>query len=131
MSLIPETMLVRLLANGADGKEDHVPVVKLFHPLGPATWLLSELNPADNDTAFALGDLGVGCPELGLVSLAELESIVSLGHPIRCDLAFVGRYRLSVYAEAAHQRGAITTIPSLLDAASLRLAARRSDSGLH
>ena len=57
-----------LLANGREPNRDHIPVVKLFNPMGPATWLLCELD-ADGDTLFGLCDLGVGEPELGYVSL--------------------------------------------------------------
>ena len=51
-----------------------LPVVKLFTPDASATWLLTELDPADPDLAFGLCDLGLGCPELGYVRLSELES---------------------------------------------------------
>ncbi len=40
-------------------QNDHVPVVNLFDPTGPATWLLTELD-ADGDTLFGLCDLGFG-----------------------------------------------------------------------
>ncbi|RVC60517.1 DUF2958 domain-containing protein, partial [Mesorhizobium sp. M2A.F.Ca.ET.046.02.1.1] len=73
MILITDDLCARLLANGAsDTETDHVPVVKLFDPTGAATWLLSELD-ADGDTLFGLCDLGFGFPELGSVSLAELQ----------------------------------------------------------
>jgi hypothetical protein len=49
--------------------------VKLFAPDGNATWLLTEIDPDDGDRAFGLCDLGLGEPELGYVSLAELESV--------------------------------------------------------
>lgn len=42
---------------------DPVPLVKLFNPLGAATWLATELDE-DGDTLFGLADLGFGCPEL-------------------------------------------------------------------
>jgi len=51
------------------------PVVKLFTPDGGCTWLLTEIDPEDPDIAFGLCDLGFGCPELGSVSLSELESV--------------------------------------------------------
>ncbi len=129
MSLIPDHLLATLVANGSTPEQDHVPVVKLFYPLSPATWLLSEVNPYDKDTLFGLCDMGVGCPELGSVSLDELESVKSLDTAILRDADFVGRYPLSVYAEAARQRGAITTIPTLLDAAAMRLRQRRTNGG--
>ena len=54
--------------------EDFRPVVKLFTPWGGCTWLLRELDPENPDIAFGLCDLGMGCPELGSVSLAEIEA---------------------------------------------------------
>jgi hypothetical protein len=47
-----------LVENGTrhrDGREiDPYPVVKLFLPGGSATWLLTELDPDDDDLAFGL-----------------------------------------------------------------------------
>jgi hypothetical protein len=61
------------------------------------------------------------------VRLSELEAVpVRLGIGIERDVFFVGRYPISVYAEAARHQGAITTIPSLLDAAAERLRLRRN-----
>lgn len=127
MSLIPQPLLDKLIANGSTPENDHVPVVLLFYPFSPATWLLSELNPYDKDTAYGLCDMGVGSPDLGPVSLEEIESVRSLGAAVIRDPDFVGRYPLSIYAEAARGRGAITAIPSLLDAAAERLRQRRSN----
>jgi hypothetical protein len=68
---------------------DVFPVVKLFTPWGGATWLLSELDPEDEDIAFGLCDLGFGCPELGSVSLSELEAVRGPGGlAIERDLHF-------------------------------------------
>lgn len=88
---------VAMLANGAanlahrndDGMtEDFQPVVKLFNPMGAATWLLSELDE-DGDTAFGLCDLGMGSPEMGYVSLAELAEIkLRFGLYIERDIHF-------------------------------------------
>ena len=75
MILIPDDIRARLLANRATEREtDHIPVVKLFNPCGAATWIITEMM-ADGDTLFGLADLGFGCPELGHVSLAEIESV--------------------------------------------------------
>jgi hypothetical protein len=82
MTLITAAQHQKLLENGraqrdAIDREDQVldfePVVKLFTADGNATWLLTELNP-DFDLAFGLCDLGVGEPEVGFVSLAELSA---------------------------------------------------------
>jgi hypothetical protein len=122
MILITDDLRARLLANSAaDEETDHVPVVKLFDPTGAATWLLTELD-ADGDTLFGLCDLGFGCPELGSVSLAELQSIKGpLGLGIERDLYFEARFPLSVYAEAARIAGHITEAERLLRQAAANL----------
>ena len=74
--------------NDQDGTKDFKAVLKLFDPTGASTWYLSELNPDDN-IAFGLCDLGVGCPELGYVSLNELSTLkVKMGLGIERDLYF-------------------------------------------
>lgn len=40
------------------------------------TWLLVSLDPADDDTAYGLIDLGIGMPSLGTVKLSDLAGIV-------------------------------------------------------
>ena len=122
MILIPDDIRARLLANGAAEREtDHVPVVKLFNPCGAATWLITEMM-ADGDTLFGLADLGFGCPELGYVSLAEIESVKGpLGLGIERDLPFAPRFPLSVYAEAARLAGYLTEDERLLAQAAAAL----------
>lgn len=105
-----------MLANGAanlvhrldDGKtEDFRPVVKLFNPVGAATWLLSELDE-DGDTAFGLCDLGMGSPEMGYVSLAEMaETKLRFGLYIERDIHFNATKTLSEYAAEAQRLGRI------------------------
>lgn len=123
MILITDELRARLLANGATRTEtDHVPVVKLFNPVGAATWLLTELD-ADGDTLFGLCDLGFGFPELGSVSLAELQAVKGpLGLGIERDLYFAPRFPLSVYVEAARVAGHITETEQLLRHAAAALA---------
>ena len=58
-----------MLKNNETPDEDHVPVVKLFSPVGAATWLLTTVD--EDDQAFGLCDLGMGCPEVGYVDLKE------------------------------------------------------------
>ena len=124
--LIPESLRAALLRNGATPEADHAPVVKLFDPTGAATWLLSEMLPHNLDLLFGLCDLGMGYPELGYVSLTELESVKGrLGLGIERDLHFEGRFPLSVYAEAARVAGSITETEALLRAAAAALAARK------
>jgi hypothetical protein len=119
MKLLTKDIFERLLANGranrdADGLPledaiDHKPVVKLFTPDAGCTWLLSEIDPDEPDIAFGLCDLGMGCPELGTVSLSELESVRGkLGLPVERDMYFEADKTLSAYADEASKRGAIT-----------------------
>ena len=109
MELITPALRERLLANGAIGdKADHFPVVKLFDPCSAATWLITEISPEDPVIAFGLADLGLGHPEIGYISLEEIQAYrgrLNLG--IERDLYFVARFPLSVYADAARSRGRI------------------------
>jgi hypothetical protein len=121
MDLMPDDIRTRLLANGATPEEtDHLPVVKYFDPCGAATWIITELMPAEGegtepDILFGLCDLGMACPELGYVRLSELKSVTGrLGLGIERDLYFKARYPLSVYAHAAHRRGRIVESDNLL-----------------
>lgn len=123
MDLMPDNIRQRLLANGsADRETDHVPVVKFFDPTGAATWLITEMLPDEPDILFGLCDLGMGCPELGYVSLAELRSVKScLGLGIERDLSFTACFSLAVYAEAARKAGRITESEHLLAQAAAAL----------
>ena len=102
--LISDEQRAQLLANGRLSMTaedfDPAPVVKLFTPNAGATWLLTELD--SEDIAFGLCDLGQGFPELGYVSLAELEGLrEKWGLPIECDLHFIADKPLSGYAREA------------------------------
>jgi hypothetical protein len=118
MSLLTPAQRAQLLANGkanaarnAAGQAEHdfIPVVKLFTPDAGATWLLTELDPGDQDTAFGLCDLGLGCPELGYVSLSELAAVRGrLGLPVERDQHFTADRPLSAYAAVAHEKGRLT-----------------------
>ena len=77
-------------------------------PDANATWLISELDPDDPDRLFGLCDLGLGSPELGYVSLAELKTIKGpLGLPIERDRHFISYMPLSRYADEACIKGNI------------------------
>ncbi len=107
--LLTQPLRAQLLANGAASakkESDHQPVVKLFHPMGSATWLLSELD-ADGDRAFGLCDLGQGTPELGYVSLTELANLRVRGLPVERDLYFTANRTLTGYAAVARGAGKI------------------------
>jgi hypothetical protein len=105
-------VIEKLLANGhctAGGVEiDPAPVVKLFTPDANATWLLTEIDPDDEDLAFGLCDLGLGLPELGYVRLSELAAVRGrLGLPIEVDLHFESTEPISKLADAACAAGRI------------------------
>ena len=99
---------VRLLVQALADDRDGPPIVKLFTPDGAATWLISEVDPDDPDRLFGLCDLGLGFPELGYVSLAEISVVRGrLGLPVERDLHFVADKPLSAYAEEARRQGRI------------------------
>jgi hypothetical protein len=107
MKLITDEIKQKLLENGArfmkDENFDPDPVVKLFKPDGAATWLISIMYPDDHDILFGLCDLGLGYPELGDVSLSELESAHGgrLGMPVERDLHFKADKSMAEYARLA------------------------------
>ena len=110
--LITDEQRAQLLANGRQSLEqdnfDPAPVVKLFTPDAGATWLLTEIDPDDHDLAFGLCDLGLGYPELGWVSLAEIADVRGrLGLPVERDLYFTPQKRLSAYASVARLAGRV------------------------
>jgi hypothetical protein len=118
MKLLTADIHERLLKNGhirqqlehehEEPEFDFLPVVKLSTPDAGCTWLLTEIDPEDPDIAFGLCDLGLGCPELGSVSLSELESVRGrLGLPIERDLHFAPTKTLSAYADEARRHGEI------------------------
>jgi len=108
--LISDEQRAQLLANARLSMRtedfDPAPVVKLFTPNAGATWLLTELD--SEEIAFGLCDLGQGFPELGYVSLAELEGLRGRwGLPIERDLHFIADKPLSGYAREARLAGRI------------------------
>jgi hypothetical protein len=107
-SLLSLADQVRLLVNALNDDTDQIPAVKIFTPDGAATWLLSEVDPDDPDRLFGLCDLGLGSPELGYVSLAELIALRGpLGLPLERDAHFIADKPLSVYASEARANGRI------------------------
>src|SRR5580698_228541 len=72
MTLFTQVQTKKLLANcqeqimnndAGDSDIDFKPVVKLFTPDAQYTWLLTELG--NDDIAYGLCDLGIGCAEIG------------------------------------------------------------------
>jgi hypothetical protein len=89
---------------GTSDEIDFRPVVKLFNPVGAATWLLTEIDPDDETVAWGLCDLGMGFPEFGTVSLIELAAYRGrLGLGIERDRYFEARGPISAYIAAANE----------------------------
>jgi hypothetical protein len=117
MTLFTKTQTEQLIANcqaqivrmdNAEPDIDFKPVVKLFTPDAQCTWLLTVLG-LDN-IAFGLCDLGLGCPEIGFVSMHEIRDLRGpLGRPVERDLHFDADKTLSAYADEARARGRIVT----------------------
>ena len=118
MKLLTDDLRNALLRNGRLRRQfdeeglaepDFLPVVKLFTPDAGCTWLLTEIDPDEPDLAFGLCDLGLGYPEIGSLSLSELQSVRGrLGLPVERDLFFQPTKTLSAYAAEAAKRGGIT-----------------------
>ncbi|NML96146.1 DUF2958 domain-containing protein [Novosphingobium olei] len=116
MILLPPSIRLALRTNDAARRvavrseqvePDPLPVLKLFNPIGAATWLATELFE-DGDTLFGLADLGFGCPELGCFSLSEIGSVrLPFGLCIERDEGFVGLAPLSRWAALAREGGSI------------------------
>jgi hypothetical protein len=116
MKLLTIELRRRLLQNGelqarikgTPAELDFFPVVKLFTPDANCTWLLTELDPENPDIAFGLCDLGMGFPELGNVSISELEHVKGpLGLSVERDLWFSPHKTLLNYAAEARSKGGI------------------------
>ena len=133
MTLLTSELVAQLRANRmarlaaldrGDREPDPRPVVRLFNPVGAATWLATEID--DDGILFGLADLGFGCPELGSFGLAELEAIrLPFGLTIERDLHFTASHPLSAYAEAARAAGSIVLGEQRLRRAADRLSGRR------
>jgi len=110
--LVTDEQRAALLVNGrlaaASEPNDPLPVVRLFTPDAHATWLLTALDPADEDTAYGLIDLGISMPELGRVKLSDLASIVGpRQQPVMRDRYFQAVRPLSEYVRLAQENGSI------------------------
>jgi hypothetical protein len=120
MTFMTQKQRQTMLENGKleNRDKDHVPVIKLFLPGTACTWLLTELNPEEQNIAFGLCDLGMGFPELGYVDLDELAAIrVRNIFRVERDVHFKGEYPISAYAQAARNNEAITESTELLQRA--------------
>lgn len=74
-------------------------IVKYFNPMGAGTWYICEGEQREDGDWLFFGycDLGFGCPELGYVTLSELESIqLPFGMSIERDIFFDNPSTLSL-----------------------------------
>lgn len=86
-----------------NGDKAYKPVVKVFTPDANATWLFTELDA--EGLLFGLCDLGLGMPELGYVSLAELLGLRGpMGLKVERDAWFEANKTLVEYAEEARAK---------------------------
>lgn len=117
--LIPDALRLQLEVNAANPDGDPVPVLKLFNPSGPGTWLITEID-VDGDTLFGLCDLDMGCPELGSVSLREITSVrLPFGLTIERDVHFQGRAPLSTWTEIARRTRSIREAEAIIRSLTL------------
>lgn len=106
MMILTAEIRAQLEANR--GVENAVPCLKLFNPVGAATWLATEIGE-DGDTLFGLADLGFGCPELGYFSLREITSLrLPFGLKIERDMSFETDKTICDWAEKARRLGSLT-----------------------
>ena len=111
-ALITDEQRRQLLDNGnaaaVGSLVDPWPVVKLFTPDAHATWLLVQLDPRDEDTAYGLCDLGMGTPRLDHVRLSDLQGIRGPRNlPVLRDTHFVPQRPLSEDVRRAEADGSI------------------------
>ena len=76
MQLMTKQIKEKLLRNGdvTNRGNDHKPVVKYFGG-GSCTWLITEMDSADDDTLFGLCDLGMGYPVQLVFRIFKQESL--------------------------------------------------------
>ena len=132
MELMTEELQEKLLGNWGHPDNETKPALKIFSPMGAATWLIHSMDPQDHNLLYGLCDLGYDSPELGQVSLSELREIriplpkmpgVTLEHlGLERDLYFEPQNTMAVYTEAARWNGRITEEQEHLEAAAQRVA---------
>ena len=108
MKLLTKELSRKLKAQFAADANITSPLAKFFNPSGAATWLILGQDPEAPDQLFGLCDLGMGFPEMGYISLSELERVrTRLGLGMERDRGWEALYPLAVYANAARTYGKI------------------------
>ena len=94
MKLMTQEIERALLAADRDAPADQKTILaKFFTPDAQCTWYIVDAEREDDGDLrmFGLCDLGMGFPELGYVSLRELESVRGkLGLPVERDMHYTG-----------------------------------------
>ena len=104
--LLTKAQWAQLRENYKTPDADHRPVVKLFTPTAGCTWLIQDSD--DRGRMFGLCDLGVGYPELGYVTLEDLEKLVGpYGIGVERDKYFEADRPMSAYVAEAEAQGRI------------------------
>ena len=104
MKLMTKAIQSQLEKNRELPAADRKVVVKYFTPDGAATWWISERDPHNPDLLFGLCDLGLGCAELGSVSLRELEELRgAFGLPVERDLFWDSTQTLAEVTEKSFE----------------------------
>lgn len=112
MKLLTKAIEKRLRANHfkvRNGANPRIlkPALKVFNPMGAATWLFTELD--EDNRLFGLCDLGMGSPELGYASLDELQTVrVRFGLGLERDLYFTADKTIEEYTSDAKKEGRIS-----------------------
>jgi len=98
VKLITKEIANKLAKNVGDANVDK-PWLKLFNPCGVGTWLISEY---DESTGLMFGLCDLGYPELGYVSLEEIEAVkLPFGLKIERDTSWNPDKTLAEYAGIA------------------------------
>jgi len=116
MKLFTEDDKQKLLANGRESLKnsafDPWPVVKLSTPDANCTWLVTEIDPEEQNRLWVLADLGFGCCEYGTVGLPELLELRGrLGLPVERDLGWKAQGPISAYIRASNGERLIDRLP--------------------
>lgn len=100
--VIPDEIQDALISNWHRSRQekdfDPTPVLKLFLPWAPATWLVAEMNPRDRDSLFGVAIFDDNA-ELGSFSLADLATLSGPGNlRVEIDPHWQAKKTLNQYA---------------------------------
>ena len=115
MGILTDEQMKKLIENGKkikDEFEGKIPVVAFlrFYNNPPSAWMLASVDPDNQDKAYGLMEIADGKPELGYVSLKELEEINNDTGKIDHEPMFLHADKLDIheYARIARDIGQIS-----------------------